>query len=287
MQINGVSGAGVRPNMMGAASGDQMDPISKDLQKQIESLQKQLQELSANQDMPMEAKMKKRQELQKQISDLEMQLRQRQMEVKREAAMKKREEYGSMDEMLGVKQQEKQGNGQGTGMSAGSMEALISADASMKQAGVHGSTARKMEGKAGVLKSEIDRDKGGPGDATAAKEEELAKVKELADRAAASQMESLAQANKTMQDAVGNEQKDEFGISGNDKDSGTLAGAAERDSQTVPADAAQGEENASAIARISESQDEGKTAGKEQNTFDVEMMGVAFSRGYQTVDIKL
>ena len=109
MTINGVSGIGMQPGTagVGAGAGAQMDAVSKDLQNQIENLQKRMQELSSNQEMPAETKMKKRQELQKQISDLEVQLRQHQMEVKHEAAMKKREKTNGMDELLGTKKQEK------------------------------------------------------------------------------------------------------------------------------------------------------------------------------------
>lgn len=46
------------------------DAYSKSLQKQIMEAQKQLQELSGNENMTPEMKAKKRQELQKQISDL-------------------------------------------------------------------------------------------------------------------------------------------------------------------------------------------------------------------------
>lgn len=101
---------------MGA--GGQLDEVSKNLQNQIENLQKQMQELSSNQEMPMETKMKKRQELQKQISELEMQMRQHQMEVKREERQEKQKQGPSMDGMLGARKQEGS-QGAGNGMSAG------------------------------------------------------------------------------------------------------------------------------------------------------------------------
>ena len=85
---------------------------------------------------------------------------------------------------------------------------MISADASMKQAGVHGSTARHAQNRAGILEAEIKRDKGGPGDATAAKEEELAETNALAEKATASQMDSLNKANEIVQEATESEKKD-------------------------------------------------------------------------------
>lgn len=282
MTINGVSGIGMQSGNAGAGagSGAQMDAVSKDLQCQIENLQKQMQELSSNQEMPAETKMKKRQDLQKQISDLEVQLRQHQMEVKREAAMKKREKKNGMDELLGTKKQQEQSSSQGTGMSAGSMEALLSADASMKQAGVHGSIATKMEGRAGVLESEIALDSARGGNPEA-KREQLAEVKEIAEQATASQMESLAQANKTIQDASEEEREDK-----DDKTDGTADKAAES-TQNVVVDKPQGEDSDAAKTRIPENEIDGKSSMPDQNTFDVQMMGVAFSRGYNPVDVKL
>ena len=258
MNIKGVNGAGMQSGVMGMGAGEQMDAVSKDLQNQIENLQKQMKELSSDQEMPMEAKMKKRQELQKQISDLEVQLRQHQMEIKREAAMKKREQKNSMDEMLGTKQQTSKKDSQSTGMSTGSMEALISADTSMKQASVHGSTARKMEGRAGVLETEIKLDSARGGDVER-KQEELAEVKATAEQATASQMEAFAQAGKTIQEASKEERED-----GKDK--------------TDKADRKDGE---------AKTEEEKREEVSKENTFDTEMPGVAFSRGYNSVDVKL
>ncbi|MBD5487804.1 MAG: hypothetical protein HDR13_03290 [Lachnospiraceae bacterium] len=288
MNISGVSGAGMQPNMsgMGAGAADQMDPVSKDLRRQIEDLQKQMQELSANQEMPMETKMKKRQELQKQISELEIQLRQRQIEVKREENQKKKSNGSSFDDLLGTKPQEKQGGKQSTGMSAGSMEALISADVSMKQADVHGSIATKMENRVGVIETEIMLDSGRGGSSNIGlKEEELAKTKALADQATASQMKSLAQANKTMQEAAEDEQNDKAGKT----EAGTKTGSSqniavvEGEEQGTPGTA---QSVASTLTR-DEGQSGSQQEAEEQNTFDTEMMGVAFSRGYQPVDVRL
>lgn len=285
MTINGVSGISMQPGTAGAGSGAQMDAVSKDLRAQIENLQKQMQELSSNQEMPAETKMKKRQELQKQISDLEVQLRQHQMEVKREAAMKKREKSNGMDELLGTKQQEKQNGSQGTGMSAGSMEALLSADASMKQAGVHGSVAKEMDGKANVLEAEIKLDSArGGGSNVETKQEQLAEVKEIAQQATLSQMESLAQANKTVQDAAADESKDKDDQA--DETAGETLKTPESE-QSIVTDKAQGEEGEAAKTQMAETENDVKSETANANTFDVQMMGVAFSRGYNPLDVRL
>lgn len=280
MNISGVSGAGMQTGMtgMGAGAADQMDPVSKDLRRQIEDLQKQMQELSANQEMPMETKMKKRQELQKQISELEVQLRQHQMEVKREENQKKKSRESSFDDLLGTKPQEKQSGKQSMGMSAGSMEALISADVSMKQADVHGSTATKMEDRAGVIETEIMLDSGRSGSSNIAfKEEELAKTKAIADQAVSSQMEALADASEAAQRANEDE---------NDNDS--IKDSEEKETSEKVQDGTTAANTGLAESRNPEgsAKDENKESTA-ANTFDVERMGVAFSRGYNPVDVRL
>lgn len=286
MNINGVSGVGAQQGMagMGAGAADQMDPISKDLRRQIENLQKQMQELSANQEMPAETKMKKRQEMQKQISELEIQLRQRQMEMKQEQTRKKKESGNAFDELTGAKQLEKKNGEQNIGMSAGSMEALLSADASMKQADVHGSIATKMENRAGVLETEIMLDQGRGGSSNIGlKKEELAETKAMADQAVSSQMESLAQANKTMQEAAEDDKDKKTEVPAKTEDGQNIA-VAEGEEQSAAAGTAQG---ATGVVIQEEEHNVDKQEPAKQNTFDVEMMGVAFSRGYQPVDVKL
>lgn len=53
-----------------AGMGQADDSYSKSIRSQIRQAQKQLQELGANENMGLEEKMKKRQELQKQITEL-------------------------------------------------------------------------------------------------------------------------------------------------------------------------------------------------------------------------
>lgn len=269
MKLNGTSGVNLSAGTIGmnAGIGGQTDPMVRDLQRQIEDLKNQMKELSANAEMPPEIKSKKRQELQKQISDLEVQLRQRQMEVKREEAMKKRQENYSMDEMLGTKQQTNKLGKQSTGLSAGSMEAMISADVSVKLADMNGSVAQKMEGKAGVLEAEIKLD-GGVGAAPEGKEEALAEVKAKANEATSAQMSMLARAEQEASKVTESEQEQNaFGIE--EKDEKSVSGTKESRENT--------DENVD--SRISQIET--------GNTFDAEQLGVPFSRGYNPVDVEL
>lgn len=183
MTVNGISGA--NNSIQAGSSGriTQMDSVSKNIQNQIANAQKKLQELSSNEELSIEDKMKKRQEIQQEINNLNQQLRQHQMEQRKEQQTKKT----SMDDMLGDsrKTAPKSGN-QSAGLSQASMQAMISADSSMKQAKVQGSMATQMEGKAGALESEIKMDKG-RGASTEKKEEELADLQAKAQAATAAQ----------------------------------------------------------------------------------------------------
>lgn len=189
MKINGINGANAQMGQMGMNQAT--DSYSRNIQNQIANAQKQLQELSSDEKMTLEEKMKKRQEIQQQISDLNMQLRQHQMEQRKE---KQQAKASSMDDMLGgAKAKEK-----GTGLSQASMTAMISADTSIKQAKVQGSVATKLEGRANVLKAEVKQGGGN----VEAKKEEIAELEQKAENATASQMNTLAEANKAMDEAA-------------------------------------------------------------------------------------
>ena len=232
MNISGIGGAGMQPNTTGMGADGQMDPVSKDLQKQIEKLKNDLKEISANQEMPTETKMKKRQEIQKQISELEVQLRQHQIEAKREERQKKKEE-SSFDDLMETKPQKKQSNGQNVGMSAGSMEAMISAGQSVKQANTNGSIATKMEGRANVVEVEMQLDGGRGGSSNVdLKEGELSKLREAAEKATSSQMESLAEASETLQSAAKDEKADQEKVK-DKKTSGTTESEEEENTSSA------------------------------------------------------
>ena len=203
MRINGLNGANTQVGGMNMMQSN--DSVSKNLQSQIANAQKQLQELSANKEMSLEEKMKKRQEIQQQIADLNNQLRQHQIEQRKEHQAKK----SSMNDMLGgSKQTAPKAGSQGTGLSQASMKAMISADSAMAQAKVQGSVATKMEGRAGVLEAEIKLDQA-RGDDVEKKKEELAEVQQKAVQAESAQMNTLADANKELEAAAKADQQAE------------------------------------------------------------------------------
>lgn len=195
MKIGGMNS--VSAPVMGA--GQQTDALSRSLQKQIEDVKKQLQEISSDKNMSDEEKMKKRQELQKKMTDLNQQLKQHQMEQKREAREKtKKEKESSMEDMLGGRSsQGAKGGTKSAVLSTGSMQSIISADCSMKQAKVQGRAAAEMKGRENVLEVEIKLDgaRAGSSKGVDAKKEQLAETRERRMGVESAQMQTLVKAN--------------------------------------------------------------------------------------------
>ena len=204
MRINGINGTNTKIGGMNMPQAS--DSVSKNIQNQIANAQKQLQDLSANKDMSIEEKMKKRQEIQQQITDLNNQLRQHQMEQRKEKQQAKK---SGMDDMLGgSKTTAPKAASQSTGLSQASMKAIVSADSAMAQAQIQGSVATRMEGRAGVLESEIKLDSA-RGNDVEAKKEELAEVQQKATQAESAQLNTLADANKELEAAAKADQQTE------------------------------------------------------------------------------
>lgn len=197
MTIGAVNGAyQAQPGQMGRGAAE--DPVAKGIQDKIARAQKELKELSANTEMNMEQKQKKRQELQQEISDLTMQLRQHQMEQKQK---ERQEKMQSMDELMGTADYANGGKtgtaadgGNGTGFSAVAAEALISADGARKAAQMQGSVASHMEGRARTLEAEIKLDAARGGN-TERKEAEIASLRQKAQAAQNAQLGTLREAN--------------------------------------------------------------------------------------------
>lgn len=180
----------------------QADSVSKRIQEQITDAQKRMQELSADKDMTLEDKMKKRQEIQQEIANLNQQLRQHQIEQRKEQQSKNASAKENNPDS-----QKTDAAKQGAGFSSTGVTAILSADSSMKQARVQGSVATQMEGRAGVLEIEIKQD-GSRGGDTSAKEAELAEAEQKAEDATGAQLNTLAEANRTMTEAAEEDRAD-------------------------------------------------------------------------------
>ena len=204
MKISGLNGVNTQVGGMNMMQSN--DSVSKNIQNQIANAQKQLQELSSNKEMSIEEKMKRRQEIQQQITDLNNQLRQHQIEQRKEKMQAK---GSSMDDMLGSnKKIASKTSNQGSGLSQASMKAMISADSAKTQAQVQSSVTTKLEGRAGILESEIKLDSA-RGANVEKKQEELAEVEQKATEVQSAQMNTLAEANKELEAAVKADQQAE------------------------------------------------------------------------------
>lgn len=204
MRIDGINGVNMQSGGMNRQMG--MDSVSKNIQNQIANAQKQLQELSSNKELSIEEKMEKRQEIQQKITDLNNQLRQHQIKMRREQQQAK---GSSMDDMLGGSNRTASKAGkQSAGLSQASMTAIISADSAIARAQEQGGVVTKMEGRAGVLETEIKLDAARGGNVEA-KQEELAEVQQKAAQAQSAQMTTLADASKELEAAAKADQQAE------------------------------------------------------------------------------
>ncbi|MBR3841395.1 MAG: FlxA-like family protein [Erysipelotrichales bacterium] len=168
------------------------DTFSKNIQNQIENAQKQLQELSENKSMSSEEKMKKRQEIRQLITDLNNQLRQHEVELRKEQQIK----IPTLNNMVNsTSSSVSKSKGRSLGLSHSTMNAIISVNTSLMQIQVQGGVMRKMEGRSGVLQSEIKLDSS-RGINVDAKTDELTKVQQRINQIEATQTQILTDVNK-------------------------------------------------------------------------------------------
>ena len=177
----------------------QMDSYSKSLQEQINNAKEQLQSLGEDKEMSIDEKMKKRQEIQKQITDLQNQLRQHQIEQKKENRQSK---GSSMEDMLGGKQTAKSSKA-AKGISTASMKALISADSAINQVEAGGAVKANLKGEAGILETEIKLDSA-RGKDVEKKQEQLADIESRNRDIESAQLEVLNRADKELDKAAEN-----------------------------------------------------------------------------------
>lgn len=197
MQINSVNTAGSENGVSGGAGG--MDAYSKGIMKEIENIRQQMQELSQNDSMSMEEKMKKKQQMQQRINELNNELRKHQIEQRRQ-----KQESGAPENDMLAEPAEKSSKEPSNGLSAGSMQAIISADASMEISRAGRRAASGLKATARVLESEIKTDAGRGN--VEAKEKQLQKVEQRAEKATANQIKQLSGTVHDMREAARSEE---------------------------------------------------------------------------------
>ncbi len=186
------------------------DTESKGLQNQISVARQQLEKLSTNQEMTVEEKKQKRQEIQNQISELNRELRQRQAELRREQLQESGKENGQAQKLEedGTKkfpgQDEEKENEKETNAARQEkeekvilpyrkMEAILTAKSVENQAGTQERVVSDLTGRARIVQSEIAQD-AGRGQETERKEEALEELERRAARASEAQMGFLTNA---------------------------------------------------------------------------------------------
>lgn len=214
MVISGVDGnstSGMTP--LRPPSGNANDEVSRGLEQQIQQKQKELAELKQDDTMSAEQKMKRRQELQKEISELQMQTRQHEMEVRQKerqeqnAARQEKDnleaENGQAD--YGKRTQGKQG-GMDMAISNVMTKSMLSAGSSMKMAKLQQGARKQAQGKANVLKAEI-KQSGGSGKDVERKQKEVEAMEDKAAKLESQQISSLSDLNEQIRKDAQKDQK--------------------------------------------------------------------------------
>lgn len=161
MQITGVQSSN---NYQKPINNNQEDSVIKNAQKQIEALRNELQTLSENEDMEPKIKAEKKQKLQKQINELNTQIRQREIELRKEKQTANQPSEANKNE-----------ESSGAGFTKSVTGGLISVSNALKGAKDLNGLNKRLTGRAGELNAEIKADLARGAD-TLAKEKELEKV---------------------------------------------------------------------------------------------------------------
>lgn len=176
----------------------QMDSKSKEFQNQIANAQNRLKDLSVDKELGEDEKSKKRQEIQQQITDLNNQLRQHQLQMQREMREQKADKEDSDEEQTnGIKDETEQNPVH----AQTAMKGILSANSALKLAQTQGSMSLEMESRVRILQSEIKQD-ARYGKDTEQKKSELEKLEKKAVKVKGAKMSYLANASKEMKRAA-------------------------------------------------------------------------------------
>lgn len=176
------------------------DNVSKNIQSQIANAQKQLQELSSNKDMGIEEKMKKREEIQQQITNLNNQLKQHELEQQKE-----KHKSNQTNNML-YNSNSYHRSQDSSAFTPSNMISILSANSTIEQTKIQQNVATKMEGKANILKAEIKQDIRNGGNAEA-KKEQLAKIEQKTAELKNTSLNTLTNAQEQLNENIKTEQQ--------------------------------------------------------------------------------
>ena len=177
-----------------SSAGMTMDSESKQIQEQLTNEQRHLKELSSDPELSEEEKAKKRQEVQKQIAELNRKLRLQRMEQREEAEKAKEEQERKaalQEERLNETAAEKQNSAvkfdeekaekkeeqKDKIIPIEDVQIMFETGSLLQKERIQGGIQREREGQEGILEAEIKLDKIYGSD-TKAKEEELSELRE-------------------------------------------------------------------------------------------------------------
>lgn len=172
------------------------------IQRQIQKVQEQISALSENTSMSPKEKQDKKKELEQQLDSLNKQLAQKQIEEKKAEEEKKAQKLQEQAERNQVPN--KKNSEQKTGFSNSGMQAMIAASGSMNQAKALNHIKTQMDGESHALKGEIAATEargGNPVDLKAKLEE----LEEKIGNVTADIVGKYGEANKAMSSSVSEE----------------------------------------------------------------------------------
>lgn len=203
--IDGSRASGMTPPRPPGSNAN--DEVSRGLEQQIQQKQKQMAELKQDETMSAEQKMKRRQELQKEISELQMQMRQHELEVRqrerqeRNAARQEKDNLATENGQTGSGKRTQ--GGADMAISNVMTKSMLSAGSTMKMAKVQQGTKKQLQGKANVLKAEIKQ--GGGNEEK--KQKEADALEGRATKLEDQQMSSLSDLNEQIRKDAREDQK--------------------------------------------------------------------------------
>lgn len=204
MKISGTGGSTNLPDRVNASWLNDVE--GKGIQNQITDAQQQIQKLSSNQELTEEEKKQKRQDVQKQIAELNRQLRQHQAEIRRkqmEEQAAKAAEQSERERETGTKtsvieEEEKAVSGKeelSRDLPEVDMSAVVSADTAVNQAGIGKRVVVTLEAKTRTIRGEIKQDQM-RGQNTEKKERELKEIEQRISNVFKTQISALSDADK-------------------------------------------------------------------------------------------
>nr|WP_320024828.1 FlxA-like family protein [uncultured Acetobacterium sp.] len=190
-------------------SPQKSDGISEGIRKQIENIKGQISDLSKNEALSPKDKMDKRKELQDLLQDLNNQLSQRQIEIKKEALEKNTDQSENVIDRkktnLSTKEKSDTVSISDTAMNSIAMKSLINSEFTMTQINITNGVKTKLEGQGGVLIGEIKLDRSRGVD-TSAKSAKLSDIKGNINSISMDTAADLAKINQHVKDDAGSKE---------------------------------------------------------------------------------